>query len=151
MDQYMKMALESAIEGYKNGEGGPFGAVVVKDGEVLAVAHNQVLKDHDPTAHAEVRAIRLACKKIGSHDLSGAVLYATGEPCPMCLSAIIWANIKECYYANSVADAEQIGFRDDMIYQFLRGNGNVLELQQIDRAQCIQMYHDFAAQKGTIY
>lgn len=151
MDQYMKLALESARIGYQNGEGGPFGAAVIKDGVVLAVAHNQVLKNNDPTAHAEIMAIRQACQAIGSHDLSGAILYATGQPCPMCLSAIIWANIKTCYYANTVQDAEKIGFRDDMIYHYLQEGGNLLELKQLGRDACIAMYEDYANRQGTIY
>lgn len=148
---YMKMAMESAVEGYRGGEGGPFGAVVVKDGEILSVAHNRVIIDHDPTAHAEMVAIRKACEKIGSHDLTGAVIYATGEPCPMCLSAIVWANITECYYANTVADAERIGFRDNKIYRYFKGEEDILTKTHIPDEECLAMYDDYRERKKKIY
>ena len=118
MNEYMKMAREQAEKGMKSNEGGPFGAVITdKDGNIISVANNQVLKNNDPTAHAEVQAIREACKKLNTHDLSGYILYTSCEPCPMCLSAIIWANIKEVYYACTREDAGEIGFRDDAIYE----------------------------------
>ena len=120
MNEYMKMAKDQAEKGMKSNEGGPFGAVITdKDGNIISVANNQVLKNNDPTAHAEVQAIREACKKLNTHDLSGYILYTSCEPCPMCLSAIIWANIKEVYYACTRKDAGEIGFRDDAIYEFL--------------------------------
>lgn len=117
--EYMQLADEQARINLQNHsqDGGPFGAVIVKDGQVIAKAHNQVLKNNDPTAHAEVMAIRLACEKLHTHDLSGCALYTSCEPCPMCLSASIWANIKEIYYGNTRKDADKIGFRDDFIYQ----------------------------------
>ena len=87
-----------------------FGAVILKDGEVVASSHNTVIESKDPTAHAEVNAIRKACRVLNTHDLSGCVLYTSAEPCPMCLSAIIWANIKKVYYANTRSDADKIGF-----------------------------------------
>lgn len=149
--KYMKMAMEDAVKGYVNGEGGPFGAVVVKDDVVLSVAHNRVIADNDPTAHAEMVAIRKACEKIGSHDLTGAVIYATGEPCPMCLSAIIWANIDECYYANTVADAERIGFRDNKIYRYFKGEESILHKTHIPDEDCLAMYDDYRQRKSKIY
>jgi len=117
--EYMQLADKQARINLKNHfqDGGPFGAIIVKDGKMIAEACNQVLKKHDPTAHAEVLAIRKACKKLKTHDLSGCVLYTSCEPCPMCLSASIWANIKEIYYGNTKKDADEIGFRDDFIYQ----------------------------------
>ena len=109
------------------GEGGPFGAVIVdKNGEIIAKGNNKVLKNNDPTAHADVTVIREACKKLGAYDLSGYILYTSCEPCPMCLSAIIWANIKEVYYACTKKDAADIGFRDDTIYEYLKGNNDGL-------------------------
>ena len=150
-EEYMKKAMEDAIKGYRNGEGGPFGAVVVKDGEVLSVAHNQVIIDNDPTAHAEMVAIRKACEKIGSHDLKGAVIYATGEPCPMCLSAIVWANIEECYYANTVDDAERIGFRDNKIYRYFKGEEDILHKTHMPDDECLAMYDDYRERKSKIY
>ena len=93
-----------------------------------------VLKNNDPTAHAEVTAIRKACEKLGTYDLSNYILYTSCEPCPMCLSAIIWANIKEVYYACTKTDAGEIGFRDDIIYNYLEGkNKSLINLKQIDR------------------
>ena len=115
-EKFMRLALEKSLESVDNG-GGPFGAVVVKDGEVVAVASNSVTLDNDPTAHAEVNAIRTACKKLGTFDLSGCEIYASCEPCPMCLAAIYWARIDKLYYANTKADADNIGFSDNFIYE----------------------------------
>lgn len=116
--KYMRLAIELANESVKNG-GGPFGAVIVKDGEIIAAKSNSVTKDNDPTAHAEVCAIREACKKLNTFDLTGAELYASCEPCPMCLSAMYWAHIDHYYYANSKEDAQGIGFDDAFIYEEL--------------------------------
>ena len=113
---YMRLAIEKSLESIDNG-GGPFGAVIVKDGEVVAAASNSVTTDNDPTAHAEVNAIRMACKKLGTFDLSGCEIYASCEPCPMCLAAIYWARIDKLYYANTKADADKIGFSDNFIYE----------------------------------
>ena len=99
MREIMKLAIEKARETMRENIGGPFGAAIIdKEGNVIAVSSNRVLGDKDPTAHAEITAIREACKKLGTHDLTGCAIYATGYPCPMCLGAIIWANIKECYF-----------------------------------------------------
>ena len=117
----MNLGIEEARKTMNQNIGGPFGAVIVKDNKVIAVASNTVLGSHDPTAHAEVNAIRKAGQVLGTHDLSGCVLYATGYPCPMCLSAIIWANIKEVYYGTDLKEAEDIGFRDDFIYNYILG------------------------------
>jgi len=94
----------------------PFGAIIVKDGVIISRAHNTVVKDSDPTAHAEINAIRLACKKLKTFDLSDCILYTSCEPCPMCLSAIKWSNIKTVYYAATQLDADKIGFRDKKMY-----------------------------------
>lgn len=150
-EEYLKIAMESAKEGYWKGEGGPFGAVVVKDDEILAVAHNCVIKNNDPTAHAEIMAIRMACEKVGSYNLQGATIYATGEPCPMCLSAIIWANIAECYYANTVADADRIGFRDDRIYRYFKGETELLKKTHVPDEECLKMYDDYRERQHRIY
>lgn len=112
----MRMAIEMSLKSIDNG-GGPFGAVIVKNGEVVAAASNSVTSDNDPTAHAEVNAIRLACKKLGTFDLSGCEIYASCEPCPMCLAAIYWARIDRLYYANTKVDADKIGFSDNFIYE----------------------------------
>ena len=153
MNEYMKMAKDQAEKGMKSNEGGPFGAVITdKDGNIISVANNQVLKNNDPTAHAEVQAIREACKKLNTHDLSGYILYTSCEPCPMCLSAIIWANIKEVYYACTRKDAGEIGFRYDSIYEFLETNNkSLLDEKQIDREDCIHLFNEYKKLNGEIY
>lgn len=113
----MRQAIALSIEKMEKGEGGPFGAVIVKDGNIIGRGWNQVTTANDPTAHAEVMAIRNACAKLDTFDLSGCTLYASCEPCPMCLSAIYWARIDEIYYAASRTDAAAAGFDDDFIYQ----------------------------------
>ncbi len=145
-EEAMKMAIaeakKNALTGYQ--EGGPFGAVLVKDDKIVSMGHNQVIGNKDATAHAEINAIRLACQKLETHDLTGCVLYTSAEPCPMCLSAIIWANIKEVYYANTKEDAADIGFRDDMIYDFIKGKKkDILQLHQMNRKEAIKVFEDF--------
>lgn len=153
MNEYMKIAKDLADENLITNAGGPFGAVVVKDGKIIGKASNHVLKNSDPTAHAEVEAIRDACKNINSHDLSGCELYTTSYPCPMCLSAIIWSNIKKVYYGNTKEDADKIGFRDDFIYDFIFKldkndiNENVLKLENLDREETIKTFNNFDNKK----
>lgn len=113
---FMMRAIKLSIESVKNG-GGPFGAVIVKDGMIIAEASNSVTIDHDPTAHAEVNAIRKATSRLHTFDLSGCEIYTSCEPCPMCLGAIYWAHIDKIYYANDRKDAAEIGFDDDFIYE----------------------------------
>lgn len=112
---FMRRAIALSFEGANSG-GGPFGAVVVKDGVIVGSGKNQVVPRRDPTAHAEILAIRDACEKLGTHDLGGCEMYASCEPCPMCLAAVWWARIEKLYYANSRADAKAIGFDDDYFY-----------------------------------
>ena len=116
--EYMREAIRLADESVKNG-GGPFGAVIVKDGEIVAGRSNSVTIDNDPTAHAEVNTIRAACRKLGTFDLSDCVIYTSCEPCPMCLGAIYWARISRIYYGNTKKDAAAIDFADDFIYKEL--------------------------------
>ena len=116
--QFMREAIRLADESVRNG-GGPFGAVIVKDGEIVAGSSNSVTIDNDPTAHAEVNTIRQACRKLGTFDLSDCVIYTSCEPCPMCLGAIYWAHLDKIYYANNRKDAAEIGFDDDFIYEEL--------------------------------
>jgi guanine deaminase len=151
MKMYMNLAAQEARKGIREGRGGPFGAVVVKEGEVISLASNEVLSSHDPTAHAEMVAIRRASEKLQSYDLSGCVLFATGEPCPMCFSAIVWANIKEVYYAASIEDAEVIGFRDCRIYRHLHGEECILEMKRMESAEVLQLYEEYKNLKKTIY
>lgn len=115
---FLAKASEASMKSVENG-GGPFGAVVVKDGEVIAVTSNSVTLDNDPTAHAEVNAIRMACKKLGTFKLNGCVVYSSCEPCPMCLSALYWAGVDRIYYGNTKEDADAIDFSDKFIYEEL--------------------------------
>lgn len=149
----MNMGIEEARRTMNENIGGPFGAVITKDDKVIAIASNTVLGSKDPTAHAEINAIRKASKELGTHDLSGCVLYATGYPCPMCLSAIMWANIKEVYYGTNLKDAEKIGFRDDFIYEFIKNNnkGEILKLENIDRDECLKLFSEYEEKGKEIY
>ena len=142
----MEKAIDKARETMNKNYGGPFGAVIVKDNKIIAVSSNTVLKDNDPTAHAEINAIREAGKKLGTYDLSGCTLYATAYPCPMCISAIIWANIKYVYYGTNLEDAEKIGFRDNNIYNFLRNNNDnkIIELSQKKHDECLKLFEEYS-------
>ena len=115
-ERFMQMAIDLSIENVANG-GGPFGAVIVRDGEVIATGTNRVTASCDPTAHAEVNAIRNACAKVGDFKLNGCTIYSSCEPCPMCLSAIYWAGIDRIYYGNTKEDAKAINFDDSFIYE----------------------------------
>lgn len=117
-EDFMRHAIALAVENVKNG-GGPFGAVVVRNGEIVATGVNRVTPDNDPTAHAEVKAIRAACTKLGTFDLSGCVIYSSCEPCPMCLGAIYWAHIDKIYYGANQHDAAAVNFDDSFIYREL--------------------------------
>ena len=153
MNRYMELAKQNAEDGIDRGEGGPFGAVIIdKEGNIISNGNNQVIKNNDPTAHAEIVAIREACKKLNTYDLSDYILYTSCEPCPMCLSAIIWANIKEVYYGCTKEDAGEIGFRDDMIYDYLKGNNsNLIDLKRMDREECLKVFENYKKAGGIIY
>lgn len=149
MNKYMKIAKDLANDNLKTNAGGPFGACIVKDGKIIGKGSNRVLLNNDPTAHAEIMAIRDACQNINSYNLNGCELYTSCYPCPMCLSAIIWANISKVYYGNTKGDAANIGFRDDFIYDYInqicsnKQNKNVLELQCMDRDETIKEFEKF--------
>ena len=146
MNEFMKIAKDLSEDNLKTKAGGPFGACIVKDGKIIGKGSNQVIKNNDPTAHAEIIAIREACKNINSYDLSGCQLYTSCYPCPMCLSAIIWSNIKEVYYGNTKEDAANIGFRDDYIYEFIKNNNTdsfVLNLECINRDETIKVFEEY--------
>lgn len=115
---FMKLATDLAVENVANG-GGPFGAVIVRDGEIIATGVNRVTPNNDPTAHAEVSAIRAACQTLGTFQLDGCEIYSSCEPCPMCLGAIYWAHISHLYYGCNQRDADAIGFSDEFIYKEL--------------------------------
>ncbi len=150
MNEYMKIAKDLSENNLKTNVGGPFGACIVKNGKIIGKGSNHVLSNNDPTAHAEIMAIRDACKNTNSYDLSDCELYTSCYPCPMCLSAIIWANIKKVYYGNTKEDAARIGFRDDYIYKFIQDlnenieDKNVLDLEGIDREETIETFNKFA-------
>ena len=147
--ELLDIAAEEARIGSTNSEGGPFGAVITdKEGNVISVGHNMVLESHDPTNHAEVVAIRRACEKLGTHDLSGCTIYSSCEPCPMCLSAIIWSNIKTLYYGASREDAARIGFRDSMIYDYLADKNYILIREQCKNEKCSHVMKDY---EGEVY
>lgn len=151
----MLKAFEEAQETMNKNYGGPFGSAIVdRNGEIISIASNTVLKDHNPTAHGEINAIIKAGQKLGTHDLSGCVLYTTAYPCPMCLSAIIWANIKKVYYGCNPKDAEEIGFRDDFIYEFIQ-NGlqdkETLELEQLNHEECLKLFEEYTSKEREIY
>ncbi len=153
MNRYMEKAKLNAEKGIQRGEGGPFGAVIVdKNGNIISNGNNQVIKQNDPTAHAEITAIREACKKLNTYDLSEYIIYISCEPCPMCLSAIIWANIKKVYYGCTKEDAGAIGFRDDMIYEYLKGKKkDVICLEKLDRDECLKVFKKYEEMDGIIY
>ena len=144
MKEYFDKAIELAELGVKNLEGGPFGAVIVKEDKIIGYGNNKVLKEKDPTAHAEIIAIRDACKRINTHDLTGCVIYTTSEPCPMCLSAIIWSNIKEIYFGTNRKEVAEIGFRDDMIYNYLESKEkDILEIHQVENKKCQELLESY--------
>jgi guanine deaminase len=118
-DKFMHRAIELSIENIKNKTGGPFGAVIVKNDKIIAEGVNSVTSNNDPTAHAEIVAIRNACKKLKSFHIPDCIIYTSCEPCPMCLSAIYWAHISEIYYGNTKQDAASINFDDSFIYEQL--------------------------------
>ena len=125
---FLKLAVDEAFLGMRAGEGGPFGAIVTRDGKIIGRGHNTVLASRDPTAHAEVNAIRNACKNMESHQLRGAVIYSNFEPCPMCLAAIYWAGIRTLFFCNGRSDAEKIGFMDNHLYHELSRESHEREI-----------------------
>jgi guanine deaminase len=140
-EAFMRMAINLAEVNVKQG-GGPFGAVVVKNGVFVAGSANKVIAENDPTAHAEVSAIRLACRELGTFDLSGCDIYTSCEPCPMCLGAIYWARINKIYYANTKSDAAAIGFDDNYIYEELKAEMEHRNLRfvQLLRDEALQTF-----------
>lgn len=118
-EKFMQIAIELSEYNVKQAQGGPFGAVIVKDGMIVARSANRVVQQNDPTAHAEISVIRLACQELETFNLEGCEIYTSCEPCPMCLGAIYWARISKIYYANTKKDAAEIGFDDHFIYDEL--------------------------------
>ena len=159
MNSYMKIADELAHQNILTNDGGPFGAVIIKNNEIVGKGNNQVVLKNDPTAHAEIVAIRDACKNLGTFDLTGCEIYTSCYPCPMCLSAIIWSNIKMGYYGNTKEDAEKIGFRDNLIYEYLEGQSkttnkeDILKIIAMDREETIKTFESYQnkSENKTIY
>lgn len=143
MNDFMKLAVEEAEKGIASNEGGPFGCVIVKNGEVVGKGHNQVVKNNDPTCHGEMMAIRDACRKTRNFDLSGCELYTTGEPCPMCFGAILWANISKVFYGCNIKDTEKIGFRDRRFYEDSEKIKAEL-FEENGREECLELYRKYS-------
>lgn len=149
--KFMRKAIAISKKSVENG-GGPFGAVVVKDGVMIAASNNRVTLNNDPTAHAEVMAIRKACKKLNTFDLTGCVLYASCEPCPMCLSAMYWAHIDHYFYANQKEDAKSIGFDDQFIYEELDKpvSKRFMPREQILRDEAMEVFRMWTEKEDKI-
>ena len=143
VNKYMRTAVEEGFRNIESGEGGPFGAVIVRDGELVARARNLVLLTKDPTMHAEIIAIRQACETLGRFDLSDCEIYASCLPCPMCLGAIFWARIPKLYYGALDSDAEAVGFSDKFIYDAIRAGfqgQDALAVIALDREDCLELF-----------
>lgn len=153
INPFMLMAIKEARRGILKGHGGPFGSVIVKDGKVIAKGHNRVLRNTDPTCHGEMDAIRRSCKSLGTIDLSGCELFTTGEPCPMCLCAIMWANISKVYYGCTIQDNAIIGFRDERFDEMMGGRGNLPEgfLEEMDREACLELFREYQESQHQLY
>jgi len=150
--KFMQRAIDLAAEGVKKGAGGPFGAVVVKDGEIVGEGHNQVTSTNDPTAHAEVVAIRRACEKLGSFQLDDCIVYTSCEPCPMCLGAIYWARPKQIFYACDRQDAAVIGFDDQFIYDELEKemNDRQIKIVRIMRKEALPVFENWQEKSDKV-
>ncbi len=151
-EKFMREAIRLSIENVETGKGGPFGAVIVKDGKIIARGANQVTTDNDPTAHAEVVAIRNACKALSTFQLDGCEVYTSCEPCPMCLGAIYWARPDKIYYANSKEDAADINFDDQFIYEEIAKpiNERKLFTQQMLRDEAIEGFKKWSESQDKI-
>jgi len=151
-EYFMQKAIKLSLSGMQSDDGGPFGAVIVKKDEIIAEGNNQVTSENDPTMHAEIVAIRRACKKLGIFDLTGCTLYTSCEPCPMCLGAIYWAHLDRIYYANTKEDAVQIGFDDAFIYAELDldSNKRKLPMQQMLREHAIKVFQKWEDKEDKI-
>lgn len=150
--EFMQIAIQEAREGISNGDGGPFGTAIVRDGVLIASGHNHVLAYNDPTCHGEVDAIRKACKRLGTFDLTGCELYTTGEPCHMCLCACMWANISKIYYGCTIADNEIIGFRDNKFDQIFGGRDKLGDyMTGVDREACLRLFRDYSRMQAPKY
>lgn len=150
--EFMKLAIEEARKGIRNGHGGPFGSIIVKDGEIVGRGHNRVLSNNDPTCHGEVAAIRDAGRRLGTFDLTGCEIYTTGEPCHMCLCACMWANISKIYYGCTIADNDRIGFRDEKFDKIFGGREKLGDyLVEFCREECLELFEEFMGTEHKQY
>ncbi|MBE7629585.1 nucleoside deaminase [Tenacibaculum piscium] len=151
-EKYMSEAVKSALKGMQNNEGGPFGCIVVKNGEIVGIGNNKVTSTNDPTAHAEVTAIRDACKNLGSFQLDGCIIYTSCEPCPMCLGAIYWARPDKVYYGCNQQDAANIGFDDAFIYKeiALPYNKRSISFEQIGQKIALEPFEKWTEKQDKI-
>jgi tRNA(Arg) A34 adenosine deaminase TadA len=151
-EKFMRRAIELARQGMENNAGGPFGCVVVRDGEIIGEGNNSVTSLNDPTAHAEVIAIREACRSLGTFQLEGSVIYTSCEPCPMCLGAVYWARPAQVFYACDRSDAAEIGFDDDFIYRELdkENADRELPLQTLMRDEALEVFRAWAAKPDKV-
>ena len=152
LNHYLDMAFAEALKGVRTNLGGPFGAVIVRDGQIIGKSCNRVTSENDPSAHAEIMAIREACRVMNSFDLSGAILYSTCEPCQMCLSAIYWAGIQTVFYSATRYDAERIGFRDNLIYKEinLHPSERNIRCQQVPHPEQEQLFEEWKQKNDKI-
>ena len=149
---FMDKAIKKAISGVLNNDGGPFGCVIIKDGKIIGSGNNKVTSTNDPTAHAEIIAIREACKNLNSFQLEDCIVYTSCEPCPMCLGAIYWARPKKVYYGCNKADAAKIGFDDAFIYKELnlQNNKRSIPFEQIDRKKALDAFRAWEDKEDKI-
>lgn len=151
-EYFMEKAVELSLENMRAGKGGPFGAIIVRQGKIVGTGANHVTSDNDPTAHAEVVAIRDACKNLGTFQLDDCEIYTSCEPCPMCLAAIYWARPKAIYYANTRKDAADIGFDDDFLYEELKKNleERSLPIHQLDKSDALKVFDEWKRKTDKI-
>jgi guanine deaminase len=151
MYKFMLEALKEAKKGVESGDGGPFGAVIVKEGKIVGRGHNQVVGLKDPTAHAEIQAIRDASRNLNDFSLKGCVLYVTAEPCPMCFGAIHWARLDRVVYGATRKDAAEIGFDDSLIYDIIQGKTeDNIEFIQKYRDECLEVFKEWYNKKDKV-
>jgi len=148
-ETFMRRAIELSRIGSERGDGGPFGSVIVRDGVIVAEGWNRVLVHRDPTAHAEVEAIRAAGQALGTHDLAGCEIYASCEPCPMCLTAVLWARLDRVFYANSAEDAAAVGFDDAAFHEQLRlpKHERTISVMRLLSEEAAVVFEEFAARE----
>lgn len=151
-EKFMRRAIELGSKGTAAGDGGPFGALIVRNGEIIGEGWNRVISSNDPTAHGEIMAIRDACKHISSYDLTGSEIYTSGQPCPMCLSAIYWARLDRIFYGFDIQDAAQACFDDQFIFEELNKPLTQRKIPQIQilKADALKVLCDYAANPNRI-